>query len=68
MDAQLHEFLTSALDGSGELHAPAALPSAKEPPYPSDRSGPQSQSERGDEEKNSLDGFRRKMIYGSILI
>jgi hypothetical protein len=35
MEAQLHAFLTSALDGGeDELHVPAALPSGKEPLVP----------------------------------
>jgi hypothetical protein len=48
--------LTSALDGfSGQLHAPAALPTGKSSWYPLDRrlGGPQSRSGRGGEEKNS---------------
>ena len=28
-----HLFLTSALDGSGQLHAPAALPTGRETPF-----------------------------------
>jgi hypothetical protein len=39
---------------SGQLHAPVALPPAKEPQYLLDRlGGPQSRSGRGGEEKNS---------------
>jgi hypothetical protein len=40
---------------SGQIHAPAALPSGKEPRFPLDRrlGGPQSRSGRGGEEKNS---------------
>jgi hypothetical protein len=48
-------FLTSALDGSGELHTPAALPLGEEPPqYPLNKrlSGPQSRSGRCGEQKN----------------
>jgi len=49
------------MEGSGQLHAPAALPPRKEPQYPLDRrlGGRQSQSGRGGEEKNSqpLPGF-----------
>jgi hypothetical protein len=47
--------LTSALDVSGQFHAPAALHPGKSPLYPLDRrlSGPQSRSGRGGEEKNS---------------
>jgi hypothetical protein len=42
------------MEVSGQLHAPAALLPGKEPCYPLDRGlgGPQSQSERGSEEKN----------------
>jgi hypothetical protein len=43
------------MEVSGQLHAMAALPPAKELWYPLDRKlgGPQSQSGRGGEEKNS---------------
>jgi hypothetical protein len=43
------------MEVSGQLHAPAALPPAKEPLVPLDMrlGGPQSRSGRGDEEKNS---------------
>jgi hypothetical protein len=43
------------MEVSGQLHALAALPLGKEPPYPLDRrlGGPQSRSGRGGEEKNS---------------
>jgi hypothetical protein len=43
------------MEVSGQLHAPDALPSGKEPWYPFDRKlgGPQSRSIRGGEEKNS---------------
>jgi hypothetical protein len=34
VDVKIHIFLTSALVGSGQLHAPAALPPGKEPPVP----------------------------------
>jgi hypothetical protein len=38
VEVYLHTFLTSALDGGEwQLHAPAALPSGKEPRYPLDR-------------------------------
>jgi hypothetical protein len=39
----------------GQLHAPAVLPAAKEPRYPLDRrlGGPQRQSGRGGEERES---------------
>jgi hypothetical protein len=39
------------MEVSAQLHAPAALPSGKEPPYPLDRrlGGPQSRSRRGGE-------------------
>jgi hypothetical protein len=48
-------FLTSALDGiSGQLHAPAALFSGKEPPYSLDKrtDGPHSRSGRCGIKKN----------------
>jgi hypothetical protein len=43
------------MEVSGQLHAPAALLTGKSPRYPLDKKlgGPQSRSERGDEEKNS---------------
>jgi hypothetical protein len=43
------------MEVSGQLHAPAALPPGKDTRYPLDRrlGGPQSQSGRGGEEKNS---------------
>jgi len=43
------------MEVSGQHHPPAALPPAKEPPVPLDRrrSGPQSRSGHGGEEKNS---------------
>jgi hypothetical protein len=31
MEVELHAFLTSVLDVSGQLHAPAALPPGKDP-------------------------------------
>jgi hypothetical protein len=34
VDVETHVFLTSALVGGGQLHAPAALPPGKEPPVP----------------------------------
>jgi hypothetical protein len=45
--------LTSAKDGSGQLHAPAALSQGKSPGYPLDRrlGGPQSRLGHGGEEK-----------------
>jgi hypothetical protein len=45
--------LTSALDASNQLHAPAAYPSGKSPlcPLASRMSGPQNQSEHCGEEK-----------------
>jgi hypothetical protein len=53
----LHAFFTwGEMRWGGQLHAPAALPPRKEPPWcPLDRrlGGPQSRSERGGEEKNS---------------
>jgi hypothetical protein len=51
MEVQLNAFLTSALDGSGQLHAPAALTPSKSPRYPLDRKlgGPQSRSGSGGE-------------------
>jgi hypothetical protein len=48
-------FLISTLDGSGQLHAPAALPTGERAPlYTLDRrlGGPQSRSGRRGEEKN----------------
>jgi hypothetical protein len=42
------------MEMSGQLHVPAALPAWKEPPVPKRLGGPQSQFERGVEEKNSL--------------
>jgi hypothetical protein len=46
-------FLTSTLVGGGQLHAPAALPRGKSPPYPLNRrlGGPQSWSGRDREVK-----------------
>jgi hypothetical protein len=43
------------MEVSGQLHAPTALTSGKEPLVPLDRrlGGPQSRSGRGGEEKNS---------------
>jgi len=43
------------MEVSGQLHAPAALSQGKKPWYQLDRrlDGPQSQSEHGDEERNS---------------
>jgi hypothetical protein len=43
------------MDVSSQFHAPAALPSRKEPWYPLDRrlGGPHSRSGRGGEEKNT---------------
>jgi hypothetical protein len=43
------------MEVSDQLHAPASLPSRKEPLVPLDRrlDGPQSRSGRGGEEKNS---------------
>jgi hypothetical protein len=60
--------LTSILDGSGQLHAPAALPPGKEPLVPLDMrlGGPQSRSgHSGGEEKNSqpLTG-PKEMLWG----
>jgi len=52
--------LTSALDGSVQLHAPAVLPPRKEPLVPTrwiggwGLGGPQSRSGRGGEEKNTV--------------
>jgi hypothetical protein len=45
---------------SGQLHAPAALPPGKELPVPT---GSQSQSGRGDEEKNTcpLPAIKRQL-------
>jgi hypothetical protein len=37
VDVQIHSFLTSALDGRGQLHAPAALSPGKSPWYTLDR-------------------------------
>jgi hypothetical protein len=34
VEVQVHSFLTSALDGSGQLHESAALPLRKEPLVP----------------------------------
>jgi hypothetical protein len=34
VDVQIHIFLTSALVGGGQLHAPAALTAENEPPVP----------------------------------
>jgi len=34
VEAQLHAFLTAALDGSSQLHILAALAPGKEPPIP----------------------------------
>jgi len=44
------------MDASGQLHAPAALPVGKDPLVCIGRrmTGPQSQSEHGGEDKNSL--------------
>jgi len=52
----LHVLLTLALDGGGQLHAPAALSPWKETPVPTGQEdrGTQSRSERGGERKNSL--------------
>jgi hypothetical protein len=46
VDVYIHIFLTSALEVSGQLHAPAALPLGKSPRYPFYRrlGGPQSWS------------------------
>jgi hypothetical protein len=41
------------MEVSGQLHAPAALPSGKVPLVPIGLGGPQSRSGRSDEEKNS---------------
>jgi hypothetical protein len=43
------------MEVSDQLYAPACLPAEKRPHYQLDRmlSGPQNQSERGDEEKNN---------------
>jgi hypothetical protein len=49
---------------SGQLHAPATLPSGKEPPVPLERrvGGPQNLSERREEKKNlSLSNY--KLVY-----
>jgi hypothetical protein len=53
VDVYIHLFLTSALVGGGQLHAPAALPPGKAPPVPLDRrlGGPQSRSGRCEEQK-----------------
>jgi hypothetical protein len=55
MEVQLHAFVTSTLDGGGQPHVPAALPSGKERPLPIRQrlGGSQSRSGRGDKEKNS---------------
>jgi hypothetical protein len=37
VEAQLDLFLTSELDGSGQLHAPVALPPGNGPLYPLNR-------------------------------
>jgi hypothetical protein len=55
MEVWVHAFLTSALDVSGQLHAPVALPPGKNPLVLMYRrlGGSQSRSGRGGEEKNS---------------
>jgi hypothetical protein len=56
MEVLIHT-LTSALDESGQLHVPEALPPREKPPYPSARipGGPQSRSgHRGEVKKNLL--------------
>jgi hypothetical protein len=47
------------MEVSGQLHVPAALPQGKSPRHPLDTKvvGPQSQSGRGGEEKNSPPGI-----------
>jgi hypothetical protein len=54
------------MEVSGQRHAPAALPTGKEPWYPSDRrvGEPQRRSGRGGEEKNSqlLSGLEPPII------
>jgi hypothetical protein len=55
VNVQIHVILTSGLAGSGQLHAPAALPPGKQPlpaGYPVDKrlGGPQNRSEQHREE------------------
>ena len=54
VDVKLYAFLTSALDGSGQFHAPAASPQAQRPQYPLNRrlSGHHSRYGRLGERKN----------------
>jgi hypothetical protein len=53
VDVVIHVFLTSALVGCGQFHAPTALSPWKSTRYPSDRrlGGPQSRFGRRGEEK-----------------
>jgi hypothetical protein len=59
------------MDGSGQLHAPAALTPGKSPRYPLDRrlGGPRSRSGRYGEEKNlALPGNEPGTILGYVWI
>jgi hypothetical protein len=64
-----YSFTTSALDGSGQRHAPSALyPRGKDPCYPLDRrlGGPQSRSGHGLEEKSLESAGDRTSIAQSF--
>ena len=56
IEVQLQSLLTSALDGSGQLHAPAAFTSGKEPWYPLGRrpGGPRAGQSVLEKRKTSL--------------
>jgi hypothetical protein len=56
VEVQFQSFLTSALDGSGQLHAPAAFISGEEPRYPANRrpGGPRAGRSVLEKRKSSL--------------
>jgi hypothetical protein len=60
-EVTFHAFLMSILEARGQIHAPAALTTRKDPRYPSDMrlSAPKSQS---GEEENSIPAGNRKSV------